>query len=190
MPEPTGDITQLLIAYSNGDRTALDALMPLVYSQLRRIAARNLSRERADHTLHPTALVHEAYLQLVNQHSVNWRNRAQFYGIAAKIMRRILINYAAARRTEKRGGGARKVSLDDNTIVLVDDFNVDLMALDEALAMLAQLDQQKTDVVEMKFFGGMTTEEIAEVTRKSTATIERDWAFARSWLYKTLTDQG
>jgi len=188
MLEAPGDITQLLIAYSNGDHRALEMLMPLVYSQLRNIAARKLSRERHDHTLQPTALVHEAYLQLVNQHSVNWRNRAQFYALAAQMMRRILINYATARQTEKRGGGAQKVSLED-TIVAVHEFNVDLMALDEALENLAKLDQQKTDLVEMKFFGGMTTEQIAEVTGKSTATIEREWTFARSWLYKTLKDQ-
>ena len=162
--------------------------MPLVYLHLRNIAARNLSRERHDHTLQPTALVHEAYLQLVNQHSVNWRNRAQFYALAARMMRRILINYATARRTEKRGGGAPNLSLDD-TIVAVDKFDVDLMALNEALQKLAKLDQRKTDLVEMKFFGGMTTEQIAEVTGKSTSTIEREWTFARSWLYKTLTDQ-
>jgi RNA polymerase sigma factor (TIGR02999 family) len=127
-------------------------------------------------------------LQLVNQHSVNWRNRAQFYALAARMMRRILINYATARRTEKRGGGAPNLSLDD-TIVAVDKFDVDLMALNEALQKLAKLDQRKTDLVEMKFFGGMTTEQIAEVTGKSTSTIEREWTFARSWLYKTLTDQ-
>ncbi len=187
MADPDANVTQALIDYNNGERGVLDAVLPVVYAELRRIAARYLARERRDHTLQPTALVHEAYLRLVNQRSVNWRDRAQFYGLAANMMRRILVNHANARSAEKRGGGGEKVSLDDTTIAL-DELNVDLMALDEALASLARFDEEKVRLVEMKFFGGMTTEEIAEVLGKSTATVERDWAFARSWLYKTLTE--
>ncbi|HMS43163.1 MAG TPA: ECF-type sigma factor, partial [Pyrinomonadaceae bacterium] len=144
--------------------------------------------ERRDHTLQPTALVHEAYLRLVNQHNVDWRNRAQFYGIAANMMRRILVNHAETKHAEKRGGAAEKVSIDDVTIFFEEE-NLDLLALDEALTQLAKIDEEKTRLVEMKFFGGMTTAEIAEVTEKSTATIEREWAFARGWLFKTLTDE-
>lgn len=185
MTNPDGDITQALIAYSNGERGALDALLPFVYAELRSIAARYLARERRDHTLQPTALVHEAYLRLVSQRSVNWRDRAQFYGLAANMMRRILVNHANARRAEKRGGAGEKVSLDE-AMVALDELNVDVRALDEALESLARIDEEKVRIVEMKFFGGMTTEEIAEVIGKSTATIERDWAFARSWLYNAL----
>jgi RNA polymerase sigma factor (TIGR02999 family) len=155
---------------------------------LRRIAANYLQRERSDHTLQPTALVHEAYLRLIDQHSVDWRNRAQFCGLAANMMRRILVNYAESRRAEKRGRNAEKMSLDDATVSL-DGFDFDLMALDEALASLAKFDEAKVRLVEMKFFAGMTTGEIAEVTGKSTATVEREWAFARGWLYQKLAGE-
>lgn len=185
MSEPAGDVTQLLIAYSNGDREAFKTLWPLVYDELRRIAANYLSRERRGHTLQPTALVHEVYLRLVDQRSVDWRNRAQFYGIAASMMRRILINYAVARRAGKRGGGEEKVALDEATVSL-DALNVDLLALDEALGSLAGIDEEKARLVEMKFFAGMSTKELSEVTGKSTATVEREWAFARGWLYRAL----
>lgn len=188
MSESVGDITQMLISYGAGKRDVLDDLLPLVYDQLRRIAANYLEYERRDHTLQPTALVHEAYLRLVNQHNVDWRNRAQFYGIAANMMRRILVNHVKAKNAEKRGGAAEKVPIDDVTIFF-DEQNLDLLALDEALKQLAEFDEEKTRLVEMKFFGGMTTVEIAEVTGKSTATIEREWAFARGWLFKTLTDE-
>jgi RNA polymerase sigma factor (TIGR02999 family) len=155
---------------------------------LRRIAANYLQRERSDHTLQPTALVHEAYLRLIDQHSVDWRNLAQFCGLAANMMRRILVNYAESRRAEKRGRNAEKMSLDDATVSL-DGFDFDLMALDEALASLAKFDEAKVRLVEMKFFAGMTTGEIAEVTGKSTATVEREWAFARGWLYQKLAGE-
>lgn len=180
-----GDVTQMLVRYGEGDKAALDSLLPLVYDELRRIAANYLQRERADHTLQPTALVHEAYLRLINQRAVDWRNRAQFYGLAAKMMRRILVNHAAAHHAQKRGG--EKVSLEEVTIS-VGERDLGLLALDEALNQLAKLDESKTRIVELKFFGGLTTEEAAEVTGKSTATVEREWAFARSWLYKTLTE--
>ncbi len=184
----TAEITQLLKAHGEGNREALDVLLPLVYDELRRLAANYLAHERRDHTLQPTALVHEAYLRLVNQHSVDWRNRAQFYGLAANMMRRILVNHADKKRAEKRGSGGEKVSLEDE-IVSVGEIDLDLLALNEALNSLAELDKEKAQLVEMKFFGGMTIDEIAEVTGISTATVEREWAFARGWLLKTLTEE-
>ena len=184
----SGTVTQLLIDHGSGKREALDALLPLVYDELRQIAGNYLNRERSGHTLQPTALVHEAYMRLVDQHNVDWRNRAQFYGLAAEMMRRILVNYAEKRRAEKRGSGGERVELVD-TIAITDELDLDLLALDEALNALAELDEDKAKLVEMKYFGGMTIAEIAEVTGRSTATIERDWAFARGWLLKTLTEK-
>lgn len=183
-----GDVTQMLISYSQGDRAALDALLPLVYDELRMIARGYLRQERSDHTLQPTGLVHEAYLRLINQQRVDWHNRAQFFGLAANMMRRILINHAEAKQAAKRGGGMQKVSADDIVIVCGTD-TVDLLALDEALRRLEKFDKLKSDIVELKFFGGLTIDEIAEVTNTSTATVERDWAFARGWLYNALTEK-
>ncbi len=188
MAETAGDVTQLLVAFGEGNREVLDELLPLVYDELRRIAARYLEHERRDHTLQPTALVHEAYLKLVNQHSVDWQNRAQFYGLAANMMRRILVNHAEMKKAGKRGSGGEKVSFDEAS-VSIEELDFDLLALDEALKNLEKLDTEKTRLVEMKFFGGMTTQEIAAATGKSTATIERDWAFARGWLYKSLAEE-
>lgn len=178
----------MLVAYGAGQRGVLDELMPLVYDELRRIAARYLERERPDHTLQPTGLVHEAYLRLVNQKQVDWRNRAQFFGLAASMMRRILVNHAEAKRAEKRGGKREKISLDEVTIVLREDM-IDLLELDEALHRLEEFDKLKSEIVELKFFGGLTIEEIAELTQTSTATVEREWAFARGWLYKNLSER-
>ncbi len=183
-----GDVTQLLVSYGQGDRAALDALLPLVYDELRIIARHYLKQERADHTLQPTGLVHEAYLRLVNQRQVDWRNRAQFFGLAANMMRRILVNHAEAKRAEKRGSGNEKVSLEDVTVV-VDENTLDLLALDEGLRRLEELDKLKSQIVELKYFGGLTIAEIAEVTNTSTATVEREWSFARGWLYQELTRQ-
>ena len=183
-----GDVTQLLRSYGEGNREALDALVPLVYEELRVIARSYLKQERSDHTLQPTGLVNEAYLRLINQKSVDWRNRAQFFGLAANMMRRILVNHAEAKRAEKRGGSSEKVALDDVTVALEQDV-VGLLALDEGLQRLEQFDRSKSEIVELKFFGGLTIPEIAEVTNTSTATVEREWAFARSWLYKAMTQQ-
>lgn len=188
MPESDGEVTRMLAAFTEGDREALNRLFPIVYDELRRIAAVYLERERRDHTLQPTALVHEAYLRLVDQHSVDWQNRAQFYGVAAQMMRRILVNHAVAKQAEKRGAGAAKVSFDDETVSL-EGLNLDLLALDEALEKLAKIDKEKVHIVEMKFFGGMTTREIAEVLNKSTATVDREWAFARAWLYQAISGE-
>jgi RNA polymerase sigma factor (TIGR02999 family) len=183
-----GDVTQMLISYGEGDRAALDALLPLVYDELRMIARSYLRQERPDHTLQPTGLVHEAYLRLINQKQVDWRNRAQFFALAASMMRRILVNHAEAKRAEKRGGRIERVSLDEVSVVFEDE-PLDLLALDEVLRRLEKLDKLKMEIVELKFFGGLTIDEIAEVTKISTATVEREWAFARGWLYKALTEQ-
>ena len=147
-----------------------------------------MRQERADHTLQPTGLVHEAYLRLINQQRVDWRNRAQFFGLAASMMRRILVNHAESKRAQKRGGGAEKATLDEVAVVFDNDV-VDLIALDEVLGRLEKIDKLKSDIVELKFFGGLTIDEIAEVTKISTATVEREWAFARGWLYKALTER-
>ena len=183
-----GDVTQMLISYGEGDRAVLDALLPQVYDELRVIARSFLRQERTDHTLQPTALVHEAYLRLINQQRVDWRNRAQFFGLAASMMRRILVNHAESKRAQKRGGEMEKVSLDDVALGF-DENVVDLLALDEVLRRLEKIDKAKSEIVELKFFGGLTIDEIAEVTRSSTATVERDWAFARGWLYKNLSER-
>ena len=181
---PVG-VTQLLLDASNGDKEALDRALPLVYGELRRLAAGYLSREGAGHTLQPTALVHEAYLRLVDQRQADWRNRAQFLGLAAGMMRRILVNHARDRAAAKRGGDPERV-----TLSLVEapsgGPDVDLIALEDALDRLAALDPRKAQVVELKFFGGLTVREIAEVLQISDATVEREWTFARAWLYKAI----
>jgi len=174
-------VTQLLVNWSNGDKAALDEMLPLVYQELRRIAVNRLRQENPNHTLQPTALVNEAYLRLIDQRDVNWQNRAQFFGLAAEMMRRILVNHALHRQAAKRGGGALRVSLE----VAVNSFeqkDVNLVALDEALKNLATIDPRQCKIVEMKFFGGLTVAEIAEVLQVSSDTIERNWKMARAWL--------
>ena len=186
MGDPQQDVTDLLVASAAGDKAALDALMPVVYDELRRLAQKYLRRERADHTLQTTALVHEAYLRLIDQKSVNWQNRAQFFGIASQMMRRILINRANHRRAQKREGDANRISLDD-AISLFEKRDVDLLDLNEALNELTRLDHQQAQIVEMRFFGGLTTEEIAEVLGVSPATTKRDWESAKLWLRRQLS---
>ena len=180
IPAPTG-VTQLLVNWSNGDRAALDEMVPLVYQELRRIAVNRLRHELPNHTLQPTALVNEAYLRLIDQKNVNWQNRAQFFGLAAEMMRRILVNHALNRRAAKRGGGALRVSL-EMAINSLEQKDVNLVALDDALKELAGIDPRKSQIVELKFFGGLTVEEISEVLQVSSDTIERDWKLARAWL--------
>jgi RNA polymerase sigma factor (TIGR02999 family) len=182
--ETSPDLTQLLLAWSDGDREALERLTPLVYRELKKLAESYLRRERAGHTLQPTALAHEAYLKLIDQQHVRWQNRAHFFGIAAQAMRRILVDHARARLTRKRGSGLA-VSLDE--AIDVSDQRADqLLALDEALKTLAELDPQKSRVVELKYFGGMTLEETAEVLGVSRATVIREWRMAKAWLYGEL----
>ena len=180
------DVTQILQDWSGGDEEAPARLMPVVYDELRRLARSLLARERGGHTLQPTALVGEAYLRLVDQRRVNWQNRSHFYGIAARMMRRVLIDHARAHATVKRGGAAIRLSLDD-VQVPVEERAASFVALDEALDRLAELDARKCRVVEMRFFAGMTDEEIAEVLGVTTRTVLRDWKKARLWLYRELS---
>lgn len=178
-------ITQLLVEWSHGNQQALDRLTPLVYDELRRMARTYLRRERPDHTLQATALVHEAYLRLVDQHSVSWQNRAHFFGIASQMMRRILVNHALAKGAEKRGG--EKIALNE-AIDFSKKGEVDLIALDEALQELERLDSQQTRIVELRFFGGLSIEETATALGVSPATVKRDWSTARLWLRRQLAN--
>ena len=186
MAFPQQSVTELLVGWGQGDKAALDELMPVVYQELRRLAQNYLSDERRGHTLQTTALVHEAYLRLVDQRSVNWQNRAQFFGVAAQMMRRILINHAVDRQAQKRQGYATKVSLDD-AVSFFEQREVDLMALDEALNGLAELVAQQARIVELRFFAGLTIEEVAEVMDLSPATIKREWESAKLWLRRQLS---
>jgi RNA polymerase sigma-70 factor, ECF subfamily len=174
-------ITQLLLKWSGGDSSAREELMPLVFGELRRLAARYLRRERVNHTLQPTALVNEAYLRLVDQQKVEWQNRAQFFGLAARLMRNILVDHARSHQAAKRGGQHFSVSLSRADRVS-EEPEIDLIALHETLERLAAHDQQKGRIVELRFFGGLTIEETAEVLEISHATVERDWKMARAWL--------
>jgi RNA polymerase sigma factor (TIGR02999 family) len=181
-----GPATQLLLAVTEGDEQAREQILPLVYAELRRVAGAFMRRERPDHTLQPTALVHEAYLRLIDQARVDWTNRAQFIGLAAVMMRRILVNHARDRVAGKRGGAQERVSLS----LAVEAFakpEVDVLALHDALERLSDLDLRKSRIVELKFFGGLTTAEISKVLDVSSATVEREWSFARAWLYDALS---
>jgi len=178
------DLTALLVASSKGDQEALNQLLPLVYDELRRQANRYLRRERSDHTLQATALVHEAYLRLIDQ-QVSWQNRAHFFGVAAEMMRRILIDHARSHQAVKRGSGGIKLSLED-VLNLSDEKAADLVALDDALNALAEIDPQKSKLVELRFFGGLSLEETAEVLNVGTATVTRQWRMAKAWLYHEL----
>ena len=183
MPPP--DVTQILRKWSDGNETASEQLMPLVYDELRRLARDYLRRERADHTLQPTALVHEAYIRLVDDKRVTWQDRAHFYGIAARLMRRILVDHARSRNAQKRGGLERKIVLDEATDVAPAG-TPDLVALDEALHDFAKSYPRKSKVVELKFFGGLEAVQIAEVLQVSEKTVLRDWSFAKLWLCREL----
>lgn len=182
------DVTALLQAAGSGSRAAVNQLLPVLYDELRRLAAHHLQSERNEHTLQPTALVHEAYLRLVNQKTAGWKDRAQFFGAASKAMRRILVDHARARAAAKRGGGQTKSTLDE-AVVDFEERNLDLLALDEALTELASIDERKSRVVEMRFFGGLTAEAVAEVTKVPLRTINRDWAMAKAWLHARVAKQ-
>ncbi len=181
------EVTRILHEWSDGDADAPARLMPLVYDELRRQARRFLAKERGSHTLQPTALVHEAYLRLVDQTRINWQNRAHFFGLAANMMRRVLVDHARAHATGKRGGAAQRLSIDDVQIPL-EQRAASLVALDEALEKLAGFDGRKAKIVEMRFFGGLTDDEIAEVLKVSSRTVLRDWRAARLWLYRELSE--
>jgi len=180
-----GEVTQLLLAWNSGNQAALEQLMPLIYNELHRLASSCLRWERPDHTIEATALVNEAYLKLIDQNQVQWQNRTHFFCIAARIMRRILVQYARDRKAEKRGGGAQKVSL-EKVILLAEERNVDIVALDLALNLLAQNDPRKSQLVELRFFSGLTFEEVANVLGISVITAKRDWALAKAWLHREL----
>lgn len=182
----TDNITELLAGYSRGDKQALDKLMPIVYDELRRQAARYLRREKAGHTLQTTALIHEAYVRLVDQRQVQWQNRAHFFGIAAQMMRRILVDHARSKQRTKRGGSDIRVSLNDLQVPTQSQ-DLDVVALDEALERLAAMDEQQARVVELRFFSGLTVEETAEVMSISPATVKRDWSVAKAWLHRELS---
>ena len=182
--ENAGEITELL---QKGDAEALDKLLPIVYQELHKIAEALFRKEyRANHTLQPTALVHEAYLRLVGDvDNIPWQNRAQFFCIAAKLMRQILVNHAIAHKAEKRGGGQTILAL-DNVVSFFNTQNIEILELHEALEKLAQMDEKQAEIVELKFFGGLTNEETAEVLKISRSTVKREWEMARSWLYREL----
>ncbi len=182
-PSPK-EVTRLLVDWGNGDQAALDELIPLVYDELRRVAGRYMRRESQDHTLQTSALVNEAYLRLVDQRSVQWQNRAHFFGVAAQLMRRILVDHARSRSRAKRGGGAQMVSLDEQAVMSKEVAEV--IALDEALKTLAEMDLRKSQIVEMKFFGGLTNEEVAEVLKVTSRTVEREWRKAKAWLNRAI----
>lgn len=183
--EPSEQVTSLLLRWRAGDKAALDALMPLVYDELRRLARHYLQQERSDHTLQSTALVHEAYARLVGQNMPEWQNRAHFFGVAAQLMRQILVDYARNHRAAKRGASICKLPLDDaGSQASIAD--VDVVALDDALHSLAKLDPQQSRVVELRFFAGLSIEDTSEVMGVSPSTVKRDWNTARVWLYREL----
>ncbi len=185
MPSPN-EITEQLIAWGNGDAAALNELIPVVYQELRRMAGNYLRMEKPGHTLQPTALVHEAWLRLIDQTRVDWQNRAQFFGVAAQMMRRILVDHAKTKHREKRGGDAVKLSLDD-AINLSRERAADLIALDDALDELTRIDGRKSRVVELRYFAGFSVEETAQILEVSPDTVMRDWKMAKAWLYQRIT---
>jgi RNA polymerase sigma-70 factor, ECF subfamily len=181
----SGRVTQLLKSLQTGDKTVLDELFSLVYRELKQIASMQLRNERRDHTLQPTALVHEAYLRLVEQHSVDWQNKAHFFSIASEMMRRILVNHAVSHQAQKRGGGETKIALDE-AVSFANEREIDLINLDSALTNLAKLDSRQACIVEMKFFGGLSTEEIGSILEISERTVKREWRSAKIWLFEQL----
>jgi len=183
---PPKEITRLLVAWGDGDQSALEELTPLVYEELHRLAHHYMGHERPNHTLQTTALVNEAYVRLIDWKNVRWQNRAHFFAVSAQLMRRILVDFARSRGYRKRGGGMRATTLDEAALVS-DEKGTDLVALDEALLALAELDARQARVVELRFFGGLTNEEVAEVLKVSEGTVRRDWSLARAWLHRELS---
>jgi RNA polymerase sigma factor (TIGR02999 family) len=186
MTAPPRDVTQLLASWRSGDQEALDKLMPLVYDELRRIASRHMKRERAGHTLQTSAVVNEAYLRLVGQRDVEWKDRVHFFAVAAQVMRHLLVDHARTRGRIRRGAGARQVSLDEAAIV-TNQKAEEVLALDSALTKLAAIDPRKVKVVELRYFSGLSAEETAEVLGVSEITVKREWLKAKAWLYRELT---
>jgi len=182
------EVTQLLLAWSDGDKAALEELTPLVYAELRRLAERYMRRERPGHPLQTTALVNEAYVRLVDLQQVQWQNRAHFFGIAAQLMRHILVDFARARRRAERGGFKQQVSLEEAAVVSKER-SADFIALDDALKSLAEIDPRRSRMVELRFFGGLSVEETAEALNVSQRTVMREWSLARDWLYRELSKE-
>jgi RNA polymerase sigma-70 factor (ECF subfamily) len=188
-PASAGDVTELLLQWSNGKEAALQRLMPFVYEECRRIAARQMRGERDEHTLTPTALVNELYLRLVDQRRTTWSNRAQFFGIAAQLMRRVLVDHARARLAEKRDGGRLVVSLEDADDVTTPSPVTDVLAIDDALLRLGRIDRDQQRIVELRFFAGLTVEETAHVLGRSPRTVKREWQLAKAWLFRELSEE-
>jgi RNA polymerase sigma factor (TIGR02999 family) len=188
MSPSQNEVTQLLVAWSNGDQVARDELMSVVYHELHRLAHQYMRRESPDHTLQTSALVNEAFLRLVDQRNVHWQNRSHFFGIAAQMMRRILVDYARNRRYAKRGGGVREISLDETK--LSDDRSHEVVALDDALQELAKIDLRKSQIVELRFFAGLSIEETADLLAVSPGTVMRDWTLAKAWLRREMSSNG
>lgn len=185
-PSPPHEVTQLLVAWGNGDEVARDQLMSVVYHELHRLAHNYMRKESPGHTLQTSALVNEAFLRLIDQHDVQWQNRAHFFGIAAQMMRRILVDYARRRNYAKRGGGARDTTLDE-ALTVSNSRTAEIVALDEALEQLNAFDERKSQIVELRFFGGMSIEETAEVLGVSPGTVMRDWTLAKAWLFREIS---
>ena len=186
MDRSTHEVTQLLVAWGNGNQAARDQLMSVVYQELHRLAHYYMKRESPDHTLQTSALVNEAYLRLIDQRDVQWRNRTHFFGIAAQMMRRILVDYARNRRYAKRGGGVRELPLDE-AITVSEERSAEVVMLDEALERLAEVDPRKSQIVELRFFGGLSIDETAEVLSVSPGTVMRDWTLAKAWLRREMS---
>jgi len=185
-PPPQGEVTRLLLAWNQGDQSAIERLMPLVYDELRRLAERHFRRERVGHTLQPTAVVHEAYFRLVDQTRVTWKNRGHFFAVASQAMRRILVDYARARAADKRGGGEVRVTLASAEASPEPSGELDLLALDEALTRLKGLDGAQAQIVELRFFGGLSIEETAEALETSPSSVKREFRSAKAWLFREL----
>ena len=188
MKTSSHEVTELLVDWANGNQSAADRLMPRVYDELRRLAHHYMKQERPGHTLQTSALVNEAYLRLIDQKQANWQNRAQFFGIAAQLMRRILVDYARRRRYQKRGGDAQQVDLDE-ALIVSPTRSAQVVALDESLNELAQFDPRKSQIVELRFFGGLSIEETAKVLGVSPGTVMRDWTLAKAWLRKEINSE-
>ena len=182
------EVTQLLVAWANGNEAALEQLMPIVYEELHRLAHRYMRREHPGHTLQTTALVNEAYFRLVDQKHMQWQNRAHFFAISAQLMRRILVDHARSHQYAKRGGDAHKVSLDGGAVIAQEQA-ADLISLDDALRSLAAIDERKSKIVELRFFGGLNVEETAEALKISPRTVMREWTMAKAWLYRTISHE-
>jgi len=185
--ESPHEITQMLLELTDGNQEVVNQILPHIYDELRRLASSYLRRERSNHTLQPTALVHEAYMKLIDQSRVKWQNRAHFFGIAAQVMRRILMDHARKHTAEKRGGEAELLPIEEEILIVSHDKSAELIALDDALQQLSEIDERKAKIVELRYFGGLSIEETAEVLGVSVPTINREWRMAKAWLYSEIT---